>query len=196
MGAHLPLYGQGCREGSGSYRGITWVDCLLIRHGVAVKTGEWSGFDETRPLTDKGRKHVRQVAKGLAAIGVAPTHFFTSPLTRAQETAKLIQAILCPTLTITFCEGLEPGSSPQLLSTFLQAVPDHSVVLCIGHEPLLGATAGYWLNGQASQSYPMKKAGVGLIHLPLTVCAGKGLLRWWCTPTQLMALGRARRRDE
>ncbi len=175
---------------------IAQVDCLLIRHGVAVKTGKWSGLDETRPLTAQGRKKVRRVAKGLAAIGVAPTHLFTSPLTRAEETANLIQTILCPSLPITFCESLEPGSSPQLLSTFLQAVSDHSVVLCIGHEPLLGATAGYWLNGRASQRYPMKKAGVGLIHLPSTACAAGGLLRWWCTPTQLIALGRSPRHHE
>jgi phosphohistidine phosphatase len=167
------------------------MDCLLMRHGIAVEMEEWSGLDDTRPLTEEGKKKVRQVAKGLAAMGVAPTHLFTSPLTRAQETAKLVRTILCPAVTITLCKALEPGSSPQFLSTFLRTVPDHSVVLCVGHEPLLGATAGYWLNGHASQRYPMKKAGAGLIHLPSTACAGEGFLRWWCTPTQLRVLGQA-----
>jgi phosphohistidine phosphatase len=172
------------------------MDCLLMRHGVAVEIEDWSGFDDTRPLTGEGKQKVRQVAKGLAAMGIAPSHLFTSPLTRAQETAKLVRAILCPSVSMTVCKALEPGSSPQVLSTFLRTIPDHSVVLCVGHEPLLGTTAGYWLNGRASQSYPMKKAGVGLIHLPSTIRAGEGLLRWWCTPTQLRALGQARRADE
>lgn len=172
------------------------MDCLLMRHGVAVETEEWSGLDDTRPLTGEGKQKVRQVAKGLAAMGISPTHLFTSPLTRAQETAELVRTILCPAVTITVCKALDPGSSPQVLSTFLRTIPDHSMVLCVGHEPLLGTTAGYWLNGHASQSYPMKKAGVGFIHLPSPIRAGEGLLRWWCTPTQLRALRNAHKDDD
>ncbi|MDO9117870.1 MAG: phosphohistidine phosphatase SixA [Nitrospira sp.] len=165
------------------------MDCLLMRHGIAVETAEWSDLDETRPLTDEGKKKVRQVATGLAAMGLAPTHLFTSPLTRARETAAIVHAMLCPSLTISLCKALEPGSTPQFLATFLRTLPDRAVVLCVGHEPLLGAMGGYLLSGKASRNYPMKKAGVGLIHLPGPARAGEGLLHWWCTPTQLRALG-------
>jgi phosphohistidine phosphatase len=167
------------------------MDCLLMRHGIAVEMEEWSGPDETRPLTDQGRKKVRQAAKGLAAMGLAPTHLFTSPLTRARETAAIVNAILCPSVTMSLCNALEPRSTPQVLATFLRTLPDRSVVLCVGHEPLLGAMGGYLLSGQTSRNYPMKKAGVGLIHLPRPARAGEGLLHWWCTPTQLRALGQA-----
>ena len=172
------------------------MDCLLMRHGIAVESGEWSEPDSTRPLTVDGKKEVGQVAKGLAAMGIAPTHLFASPLTRAQETAKIIGTLLCPAVTIAFCKALEPGSTSQFLTTFLRTLPDHSVVLCVGHEPLLGAMAGYLLNGQASQSYPMNRAGVGLIHLSAKACAGEGVLRWWCTPAQLSALGQVERHDD
>lgn len=165
------------------------MDCLLMRHGIAVEMEEWSGLDETRPLTEEGKQKVRLVAQGLSALEVMPSHVFTSPLTRARETATLVQTILCPNVTVTLCHALQPGSSPQLLTTFLRNVPDHAVVLCVGHEPLLGMTAGYWLTGQVSHHYPMKKAGAGLIHLPSTAREGEGLLRWWCTPAQLRALG-------
>jgi len=167
------------------------MDCLLMRHGIAIDMEEWSDLDDTRPLTDQGKKKVRQVAKGLAVMGLAPTHLFTSPLTRARETAAIVNAILCPSVTMSLCNALEPGSTPQFLTTFLRTLPDHSVVLLVGHEPLLGATGGYLLSGQSSRNYPMKKAGVGLIHLPGPARAGKGLLHWWCTPTQLRALGQA-----
>jgi len=167
------------------------MDCVLMRHGVAIETAEWSDLDETRPLTDQGRKKVGQVAKGLAAMELAPTHFFTSPLTRARETAEIVQAILCPSVTMRLCAALKPDSTPQLLASFLRTLPDRSVVLCVGHEPLLGATSAYLLSGQASQNFPMKKSGVGLIHLPGPARAGEGQLHWWCTPAQLRALGRA-----
>ncbi|SPP66227.1 SixA phosphatase family protein [Nitrospira lenta] len=169
------------------------MDCVLMRHGIAVEIGEWSDRDETRPLTDQGRKKVRQVAKGLAAMELAPTHLFTSPLTRARETAAIINTVLCPSVTISVCKALEPGSTPQFLTAFVRTLPEHSVILCVGHEPLLGTMAGYLLSGQVSRNYPMKKAGVGLIHLPGQARAGEGLLHWWCTPTQLRALGQARK---
>lgn len=165
------------------------MDCLLMRHGIAVDMKDWPELDGTRPLTDEGRKKVRQVAQGLAAMGLAPTYLFTSPLTRARETAAIVTAILCPSVTISLCKALEPESTPQFLATFLRTLPDRSVVLCVGHEPLLGTMGSYLLSGHASPNYPMKKAGVGLIHLPGPARAGEGLLKWWCTPAQLRALG-------
>lgn len=165
------------------------MDCLLMRHGIAVESEEWSGGDTTRPLTDQGKKKVAQVANGLAFMGLAPTHILTSPFTRAQDTAALVQAILCPSIPLSICTALEPGSSPQEIMTTLRTHSEQSVVLCVGHEPLLGMMAGYLLHGHMSPSYPMMKAGVGLIHLPARPQAGEGLLRWWCTPAQLRALG-------
>lgn len=161
------------------------MDCLLMRHGMAVEMEEWSGLDETRPLTDTGRMQVRLVAQGLAAQGVIPTHLLSSPLRRAQETAELVHAILCPSVTMILCNALKPESSPQALTAFIQTIDASAVILCVGHEPLLGATAGYWLTGQISHSFPMKRAGAGLIHMPSTPRGGEGLLRWWCAPAQL-----------
>ncbi len=165
------------------------MDCLLMRHGMAVDMEEWSGLDETRPLTEEGRQQVRLVAQGLSAMGVVPTHLISSPLCRAQETAELVRAVLCPSVTMILCNALQPESSPQLVTTFLQTIHAPSVLLCVGHEPLLGTTAGYWLSGHISPSYPMTRAGVGLIHMPSTPRGGEGLLRWWCTPAQLGTLG-------
>ncbi len=172
------------------------MDCLLMRHGLAVEMTEWSGLDDTRPLTDEGKKKVGQVAKGLAAMGLAPTHILTSPFTRAQETAALVRAILCPSVPPALCRALEPDSSPQQAMIILRTLPEQAIVLCVGHEPLLGTMAGYLLSGHTSRSYPMKKAGVGLIHLPAPPQAGEGLLRWWCTPAQLRGLEPAKDDDE
>lgn len=169
------------------------MDCLFMRHGMAVEGGEWSEADDTRPLTADGKNEVAQVAASLVTLQLTPSHLFTSPLTRAQETAKIVGMILCPAITMAFCKALEPGSSPQFLMTFIRTLPHHSVVLCIGHEPLLGTMASYLLSGEVSQSYPMSKAGVGLIHLPSSAGAGMGILRWWTTPAQLMELSQVER---
>jgi phosphohistidine phosphatase len=164
------------------------MDCLLMRHGVAVEMEGWSGIDETRPLTNEGRTQVRLVAQGLSAMSVSPTHLISSPLCRAQETAELIRASLCPSVTMIVCDALKPDSSPEILTAFLQTIHASAVILCVGHEPLLGTTAGYWLTGHISHSYLMKRAGVGLIRMPSTPQIGEGLLRWWYTPAQLITL--------
>jgi phosphohistidine phosphatase len=164
------------------------MDCLLMRHGVAVDMEDWSGFDETRPLTDEGRTQVRLVAQGLSAMRVSPTHLISSPLCRALGTAELVRASLCPSVTMIVCDALKPDSSPEILTAFLQTIHASAAILCVGHEPLLGTTAGYWLTGHISHSYPMKRGGVGLIHMPATPQIGEGLLRWWCTPAQLSSL--------
>jgi phosphohistidine phosphatase len=38
------------------------MDCLLLRHGIAVERDEWKGADADRPLTEQGAKRVAQVA--------------------------------------------------------------------------------------------------------------------------------------
>ena len=32
------------------------MQCILVRHGIAVEPDEWEGVEENRPLTEKGEK--------------------------------------------------------------------------------------------------------------------------------------------
>ena len=48
------------------------MDCLLLRHGIAVERDEWEGPDADRPLTERGAKRVAQVAGGLKLTITAP----------------------------------------------------------------------------------------------------------------------------
>lgn len=166
------------------------MDCLLIRHGIAVNREEWEGSEEKRPLTVKGKKRVLKAAAGLAALDCKPSHLFSSPLARAQETAKLIRAVVCPTLKVDTRDELAPGSTPERLAALLSALQAESMVICVGHEPLLGETAAFLLCGKALSNFPLKKAGAALIHLSGGVKPGQGVLRWWLEPMQLRALGK------
>lgn len=169
------------------------MDCILMRHGIAIDAEAWEGPDKTRPLTGQGKKKVQQAAKGLVAMGLSPTHLLSSPLTRARATAKLVRTCISPSLDIVECGELAPGSSPEQLTALLTSFPADAVVLCIGHEPLLGETASYWLTGRSRTKVPLKKAGALQIHFNQTVAAGEGLLRWCCQPSQLRMMGRQAR---
>jgi phosphohistidine phosphatase len=164
------------------------MDCVLFRHGFAVEPEEWDGFEEERPLTDKGRTGVREAATALASMQLAPTHLLSSPFTRALGTARLIQSVLCPSLEIQIVNDLAVGSTPERLLRLLRNYPSDSVVLCVGHEPSLGHLAGLLLCGKAMQGLAMKQAGAALIHLPHDVLPGQGLLGWWLPPPQLRGL--------
>jgi phosphohistidine phosphatase len=166
------------------------MECLLVRHGIAVDAEQWDGSEENRPLTEKGKKRVRQAAAGLAALGCKPTRLCSSPMVRAYDTARLLRAAVCPTLKVETRDELAAGAAPEQVIAWLRSLPAESTVVCVGHEPLLGAVAGVLLAGKPITGLGLKKAGAALIHLPDGPKPGQGVLRWWLQPMQLRTLGK------
>lgn len=165
------------------------MDCVLLRHGIAVERDEWEGPDGDRPLTEYGRKRARQVVAGLNRLEVQPTHVFSSPLIRAIETAKIAHRSLRVRSAMHIVDELLPDAPPNRLLSILHKLPPESCVMCIGHEPHLGMVASVLLSGRVSASFSLKKAGACLIELPIQVKPSQGVLRWWLTPSQLRAMG-------
>jgi phosphohistidine phosphatase len=166
------------------------MDCLLIRHGIAIESENWDGSEENRPLTEKGRKRVRHAAAGLAALGCKPTRLCSSPFVRAYDTARLLRTTLCPTLNVETRDELAVGASPEQILAVLRSCPADSMVVCVGHEPLLGELAGVLLCGKPIRGMSLKKSGAALIHLPDGPKPGQGILRWWLQPMHLRVLGK------
>jgi phosphohistidine phosphatase len=166
------------------------MDCVLLRHGIAVDRDDWEGQDGDRPLTERGAKRVAQVAAGLTRLNVQPTHVFSSPLIRAIETAKIVHNALRISSAVQIVDELLPNAPPNRLLSVLQDLPPESCVICIGHEPHLGMAASVLLSGRSSASFPLKKAGACLIELSIPAKPGRGILHWWLTPGQLRAMGK------
>ena len=165
------------------------MDCVLLRHGIAVERDEWEGPDADRPLTEKGKQRVREVAAGLNWLDVQPTHVWSSPLIRAIETAKIAHRSLRVRSAVHIVDELLPDAPPDRLLSILHDLPPESCVLCVGHEPHLGMVASVLLAGKPSTAFPFKKAGACLIELSIPAKPGRGVLRWWLTPGQLRAMG-------
>ena len=161
-----------------------------MRHGIAVDAEKWDGLEENRPLTEKGKKRVRQAAAGLAALGCKPARLVSSPFVRTYDTARLLRTVVCPTVKIETHDELAVGASPEQVVALLRSMPSESMVICVGHEPLLGEVAGVLLCGKPITGMAFKKSGAALIHLPDGPKPGQGVLRWWLQPTQLRALGK------
>ena len=165
------------------------MDCVLLRHGIAVERDEWEGADADRPLTERGAKRVMQVAAGLSRLDVQPTHVWSSPLIRAIETAKMVHRSLRVRSVVRIVDALLPDAPPDRLLSILHDLPPESCVLSVGHEPQLGMVASLLLTGKSSMAFPFKKAGACLIELSTPVKPGRGVLRWWLTPGQLRDIG-------
>ena len=166
------------------------MDCVLLRHGIAVEREEWEGKDVDRPLTEKGKRRVRQVAAGLRRLKVHPTVIYASPARRARETAELLHGLLASSSLMQLRDELLPGAPAAKVIGVLQELPPESCVFCVGHEPQLGMAASLLLSGRESASFPLKKAGACLIELSIPAKPGRGVLRWWLTPSQLWAIGK------
>src|SRR5438046_2369679 len=82
------------------------MELYFLRHGEA-DWPDWKKSDDERPLTDFGKKEVRDVAKFLARLKVRPDLIVTSPLPRAAQTAEIAADYLKPKLRKD--ELLAPG---------------------------------------------------------------------------------------
>ena len=163
---------------------------VLFRHGIADDREEWEGKDVDRPLTEKDKRRVRQVAAGLRKLDVRPTVIYASPAKRAADTAQLLHDLLAARTLVQLRDELLPEAPPTQMVSLLQDLPPESCVICVGHEPHLGMAASVLLTGRASASFPLRKAGACLIEMPIPTKTGRGILRWWMTPGQLRTIGK------
>lgn len=164
------------------------MNCLLFRHGIAVEREEWTGPERRRPLTEKGRRRTKQSGLGLLALHLTPTEILCSPLTRARQTALILQALLQHKMPIRLTSALEPEAPPDAIVSLLTTMPADAFVWCVGHEPHLSLTAGVLLTGASCDGLSLKKGGACLIRMDGAVRPGTGRLDWWLTAAQLRAL--------
>ena len=154
---------------------------VLMRHGIAEDTTP----DETRALTAKGGKRVRQVAKVMGRFGLWPDLILTSFRLRAIQTAELV----VDTLDL----DLKPVCIPEIdlfvaWKDFARAIneqaehldPD-SVILCVGHQTQIGCMATMAMLGNEG-GMPMRKAGVMAFTFEGPIEAGLGELYFAMTP--------------
>jgi phosphohistidine phosphatase len=148
------------------------MQLYFLRHGEADWPG-WTKPDDERPLTDFGKKEVRQLAKFLGRLKVEPDLIVTSPLPRALQTAEVAAEELKTKLRQD--EALEPGFGISELSTVLKRHRS-KVLMLVGHEPDFSSVISALTGGFVK----MSKAGVALIDIdPETE---KGRLVWLFPP--------------
>ena len=154
-----------------------------MRHGDAGNRLSDPIKDTKRQLTVSGKKEVVQIAKSLKKLGVKFNIIFSSPLSRAFQTAKIIAEEYKFTKQIEQSEELKPNGSKVFLYNKLSKLNIDSVILIVGHEPYLSSMINDIIaNNKNSNNIILKKAGLSRIKITSTVPTLKGELRWLLTP--------------
>ena len=153
------------------------VTLLLIRHAKAGKRGPDHPNDSQRPLTEEGRAQARKLARLFEILDVRFDHLFSSPYTRALQTAEALGG-RAREGRIKTLQSLTGGGYPQLLVDIATKSGDNGLknvvkgseraektknitLALVGHEPYLGEFTSYLLTADAKRlRMNLKKAGV------------------------------------
>lgn len=159
------------------------MELYLLRHAIAEERSS-DGSDSARMLTPEGAEKMRIGARGLRRLGVALDRLWTSPLTRARETAEIVGAAL--DVAPETVGALAPGCNAATLLDLLADIPRARSVMVVGHEPDL---SGMIVDLTGGSRVVMKKGGLALIDLS-SLEPGAGSLLWVLPPKVLRAIGK------
>ena len=159
------------------------IALYLVRHAIAAERGDDYPDDGKRPLTDRGIKRFRKIAKALAGMGVDVDVILSSPLVRARQTAEILAQALPGHPPIVESDALLPGAAFSELAAALAEYDHAEGIAMTGHEPSIGAFAAR-LAG-AKGEFDLKKGGACRIDVERLPVSGPGRLRWLATPKLL-----------
>lgn len=181
---------------------------LIVRHAIAMEREDYQKTarlasavvtdppaastkdDEFRPLTLEGIRKMRKNAKGLKRLVPQPELLISSPLTRATQTAEILQETWIG-LDCLQANELKPGTHPDALIDWFHQHPEFakkkSFVAVVGHEPHLSHLVSWFLSGANRALLSLKKGGACLIEFDGAPRKGKGQLKFLvsgkCLPT-------------
>lgn len=151
------------------------MNLILVRHGVAEERENWPQDQEfERPLTRQGKARLKRVVSAFRETQAAPEVIYTSPLTRARQTAEMLaEALRTP---VHLESVLEPGGAAW---EWLRERTAESMMV-VGHEPDLAELAARWM-GLDQPLFRLKKAGMACLEGD----PGSARLLWLVTPRWL-----------
>ena len=162
------------------------TNVYFIRHGIAADRENYA-TDAERPLTKIGDRKTHKIAQKLKQLGLNFNLILTSPLVRANQTAKILQAHQLSSKVEEF-SPLAPSGDINLWLKWLEAWPskaDRELAL-VGHQPDLANWAEILVWGEVRQVLILKKAGVIGVSLPEVGSPVGNSQIFWLTPPRFI----------
>ncbi len=109
----------------------------LIRHAHALPASPEG--DAGRELSTEGIAAARTLARSLRVTGWSPDVVFTSPLTRARQTAAHLVAEQKITIAVEILDDLiSEDDASSVWAAIAAAAQEREYVVVVGHQPMLG----------------------------------------------------------
>jgi phosphohistidine phosphatase len=160
------------------------TELYVVRHGIAVDRGTSGGPDNERPLTQEGRKRMREIGRGLRRLGIEPDKIVTSPLPRARETAEIVAGALGMSNRLEVSETLKDDRTAAAVRDWLESRGEGRLMV-VGHNPALSELVGLLAVGSTDPWLcELKKGGVAA----LSTRADGGFALDWIAPPRLLRL--------
>jgi phosphohistidine phosphatase len=161
----------------------------LIRHSNAVEPGT-PGYedDSLRPLTEKGRDKMKDIASAFKKMDLKPNLIVSSPYVRARETAEILAKVLKYKQELIFSDTLVPtGNADEIIGEINEKYTVDELVL-VGHEPCISALIGTLTVGNPDLAINIKNGGICCLSADDLHTDRKAVLEWLLTPKILSEL--------
>jgi phosphohistidine phosphatase len=165
----------------------------ILRHGIAFPPGTIGVPEYERPLTPKGERRMKQIGRGLSALGLGLEldRIIASPLPRARRTAQIVAAELGLVDHLDISTVLAAGSDAQVIADWLRERTEDRLMI-VGHNPELSELVGLLVLGEAGPfPFELKKGAIAV----LSASPHTGLryqLDWTAPPALLRRLAGAK----
>ncbi len=169
---------------------------VLVRHAQAGDPDrfhdETGRPDRERPLTREGVRRNRLAAAGLRRLLQGVDHIWSSPYTRAVQTAEGLGG--CFEHSIETPDALLPPWDRAALGSWLDArLSSGQTGILVGHEPDLSFLLGTWLcGGNRRAPVPMEKGAACALRVVEGFGPGTMEMIWKLPQYGLMELSEAR----
>ena len=163
------------------------MELYILRHAIAVEHGTKGYKDDTqRPLTAKGERKMRRIAKGMKKLGLSFDLILSSRLIRARQTAQIVAETFEIVKRLKFSAHLAPnGEAEELVRDLKRRYPNQNSVVLVGHEPYLSGLMATLLTGKPALDVNFKKGGLCLLTVDSLRFGHCATLQWLLTPGQL-----------
>lgn len=149
------------------------MNVYLIRHGESFPTGS----DNLRPLSDKGKEDIQNLADFLSPLNIKVGNIYHSEKLRAKQTAAIIETAITSYASMQTYIELDPLNS--IIPTVDLIKSSEKDLMFVGHMPFMGKLCSYLTAGDESIDIVNFKTGSIVC---LEKLEGLWSIKWMLTP--------------
>lgn len=160
----------------------------LVRHAEAEEASE-TVADHNRRLTNTGMTRARTAAQVMQRLGLRPRHIYSSPRTRALQTAEIISEVL--KVPVEVHSGVDFSFDVQVVEALGSDLGDSDELMFVGHDPSISKV----ISDLTGANVVMKKGSLARIDIVKIASPLRGRLVWLIAPKVFDALVKANPRS-